>query len=92
MKRLLDPGIDRLRLLSGGGREIKFDKSGEVLRIDLREDYILMWQQEVAVKGESANLLLACENSSGSLHSTRLTWIVGSAIRTEFIKSKDHFV
>ena len=92
MKRLLDPGIDRLRLLSGGERELKFDKSGEVLRIDLREDYILMWQQEAAVKGESANLLLACENSSGSLHSTRLTWIVGSAIRTEFIQSRDHFV
>ena len=77
MKRLLDSEIDRLRLLSGGERELRFDRDGEVLRIDLREDYIQMWQDEATVKGNKANLFLACENSGGNLEATKLTWVVG---------------
>ncbi|UPM51409.1 hypothetical protein MY494_06590 [Synechococcus sp. A10-1-5-1] len=91
MKRLLDSDIDRLRLLSGGDRELRFDRDGEVLRIDLREDYIQMWQDEAAVKGNEANLFLACENSGGNLEATKLTWVVGSAIRPETVQTKEQF-
>ena len=91
MKRLLDSEIDRLRLLSGGERELRFDRDGEVLRIDLREDYIQMWQDEATVKGNAANLFLACENSGGNLESTKLTWVVGSAIRPETVQTKEEF-
>ena len=91
LKRLLNPEIDNLRLLSGVDRELRFDRDGEVLRIDLREDYIQMWQDEANVKGATANLFLACENSGGNLESTKLTWIVGSAIRPESVQTKEEF-
>lgn len=91
MKRLLDSEIDRLRLLSGGERELRFDRDGEVLRIDLREDYIQMWQDEAAINDKFANLFLACENSGGNLEATKLTWVVGSAIRPESVKTKEEF-
>jgi hypothetical protein len=92
MKGLLDSGIDRLRALSGGEPELRFDQEGEVLIIDLREDYIKMWQDEASFKGGAANLFLACESSEGDLGATKLTWVVGSAIRPELIKNKEQFI
>ena len=35
-----------------------------------------------------ANLLVACEDGDGELKQTRLTWVVGSSIRTTFVSGK----
>jgi hypothetical protein len=91
MKLLLNHDIDRLRLLSGSDQELRFDREGECLRIDLREDCIQMWQNEVTAKGDSANLFFACEKSGGSLEANKLTWVVGSAICPESVQTKEQF-
>ena len=52
-------------------------------RINLRDENIELWQETLEQQNATptAQLLLACEKSSGELKDTRLTWVVGSAIR-----------
>lgn len=73
---------------AGEGAEIVY-KSGDMrLRIDLRSDDITLWRSHFLTRSNEANLLLACEDGDGELMQTRLTWVVGSAIRTAFVSGK----
>jgi len=36
----------------------------------------------------NANLLVACQNGDGDLKQTKLTWVVGSSIRTALVSGK----
>ena len=60
-----------------------------VFRINLRDENIELWQETFDQHTTPANLLLACEESSGDLKDTRLTWVVGSAIRTATASNPD---
>jgi hypothetical protein len=73
---------------AGEGAEIVY-KSGDMrLRIDLRSDDITLWRSHFLTHSSEANLLVACEDGGGELKQTRLTWVVGSAIRTAFVSGK----
>ena len=56
-------------------------------RINLRDDNIKLWQETLEQQNATANLLLACENNAGELAETRLTWVVGSAIRSTQVET-----
>ncbi len=44
------------------------------LRIHLKPQSLKLWSEALKQYTEAYNLLLACENSSGSLKETNLTW------------------
>ena len=70
---LLDQAVDgELDIPVGDGR----------LRVDLKTDNIRLWRETLDRIHPAGNLLLACENSEGSLNATQLTWVVGAAIRS----------
>lgn len=77
--------IKNLMSLAGGEKEVVFGFGNTRLRVDLRDDDISLWQHHLAAQSAEANLLLACENSNGDLSETRLTWIVGAAIRSSLV-------
>ena len=74
--------IQQLKQQVPDGKEIEYCVEGHRLRIDLRDDDISLWQSHLASHAVDANLLLACESSNAELTETRLTWIVGAAIRS----------
>ena len=53
-----------------------------VLRIDLKAENLDLWHETLKAYKKPCNLLLACESNDVQLTSTKLTWVVGSAIRS----------
>ncbi|MGB1416684.1 MAG: hypothetical protein ACPHAS_06955 [Synechococcus sp.] len=83
MSCLSDPRIERLqRSADAETGELNLAIGEECFRINLRDDNIKLWQETLEQQNATANLLLACENNGGELAETRLTWVVGSAIRS----------
>ena len=76
-----DPDIKRMIELIGQTNEIIHDNGNERLRINLRREDIRLWQAYTSGASCEANLILACESSTGMLEDTKLTWVVGAAIR-----------
>ena len=58
-----------------------------VLRLNMKPDDLKLWQDTYAAMQEPGNILLACESDSCALESTRLTWVVGAAIRSADVGS-----
>ena len=56
-----------------------------VLRINVKQDDRTLWQDTLHSINEPGNILLACESSSCALVDTKLTWVVGAAIRDTWI-------
>ena len=81
MDLLLDPELLPLMEQAVDG-ELDIPVGEGRLRVDLKPDNIRLWQETLDRIQPSGNLLLACENSEGSLASTQLTWVVGAAIRS----------
>ena len=81
MDLLLDPELLPLMEQAVDG-ELDIPVGETRLRVDLKPDNIRLWQETLDRIQPSGNLLLACENSEGSLASTQLTWVVGAAIRS----------
>lgn len=73
---------------AGEGAEIIYNSGAMRLRIDLRSDDISLWRSHFLTDPSEANLLVACEDGDGELKQTRLTWVVGSSIRTTFVSGK----
>ena len=63
-----------------------------VLRINLKADDLKLWRDTLLGLNEPGNVLLACESNSDALDATRLTWIVGAAIRSANIESSEGIV
>ncbi len=61
--------------------EIKIKSKSDIFRIDLKADNLDLWNKTLESHSSNCNLLLACERAEGKLEETRLTWVVGSAIR-----------
>ena len=59
----------------------------QVLRLNLKPDDLKLWQDTYAAMLEPGNVLLACESDGCPLEATRLTWVVGAAIRSAAVNS-----
>jgi hypothetical protein len=82
--------IKHLIKQAGEGSEIVYKSGDTLLRLDLRNEDISLWRSYFLSHSSEANLLLACENGDGDceLMQTRLTWVVGSSIRSAFVSGK----
>ena len=89
MSALADPRIAVLQEQAGSSGELDLPVGEGCFRINLRDENIALWQETFDQHTTRSNLLLACEESSGDLKDTRLTWVVGSAIRTASASSPD---
>ena len=89
MSALADPRIAVLQDQAGSSGELDLPVGDGCFRINLRDENIELWQETFDQHTSPANLLLACEESSGDLKDTRLTWVVGSAIRTATASNPD---
>jgi len=89
MSALADPRIATLQNQAGSSGELDLPVGDGCFRINLRDENIALWQETFDQHTTAANLLLACEESNGDLRDTRLTWVVGSAIRTATASSPD---
>ncbi len=89
MSALADPRIAVLQEQAGSSGELDLPVGEGCFRINLRDENIALWQETFVQHTTRSNLLLACEESSGDLKDTRLTWVVGSAIRTASASSPD---
>lgn len=81
MDLLSDPDLLPLLERSTEG-ELEINGGIGRLRIDLKRDDIRLWQDTLVTISTPGNLLLACEKGEVHLEATRLTWVVGAAIRT----------
>jgi len=82
--------INNLKEQAGEGSEIVYKSGDKLFRINLRNDDISLWRSCFLNHSTEANLLLACEDGDGDceLTQTRLTWVVGSSIRSVFVSGK----
>jgi len=84
MSTLADPRIEALQEQAGSSGELDLPVDEGCFRINLRDENIELWRETLRQQDQiqSTKLLLACEESTGELKDTRLTWVVGSAIRS----------
>ena len=76
-------------LIEGLGAEQEQIHSVEdqILRLNLKPDDLQLWQDTFAAMTNPGNVLLACESDACPLEATRLTWVVGAAIRSAAVSS-----
>lgn len=86
------PGIKHLLEQAGNDQEIQYVNENYRLRIDLRADDIELWQSYYKADQEQANIFLACESANGELLDTRLTWVVGAAIRQSWVEGPNQAI
>jgi hypothetical protein len=87
MSCLSDPRIEALQQHANASGELCFPIGPDCFRINLRDENIQLWQETFEQIASPANLLLACADNTGALVDTKLTWVVGSAIRGTTIDS-----
>ena len=68
--------------------EVHFNIGEEVLRLNLKTDDMMLWSETLKNIDKPVNILLACESNQNELNSTKLTWVVGAAIRSTKLNSK----
>lgn len=61
-------------------QEIKLSRGQNILRISLRLDDLNLWGESAEVL-PTANIILACDNDTAEIEESKLTWVVGAAIR-----------
>ena len=59
----------------------------QILRLNLKPEDLQLWQDTFAAMTEPGNVLLACESDACPLGATKLTWVVGAAIRSTAVRS-----
>ena len=84
--------LSKLLKNSSEEREVHFNIGEGILRLNLKTEDIILWGETLKNISEPGNVLLACENSQVELSSTKLTWIVGAAIRSTMIEKKNDIV
>ena len=90
MPQALENELKDLLTRAGQQREVLLDSGAGMVRIDLKADNVALWSNTLSEVGADTNLLLACESSTGELSTTRLTWVVGAAIRPAVIQDSSH--
>ena len=71
----------------GVDSEVTHSGYNERLRITSSPDIVKLWKETREAKGPNTNMLLACEDNSGDLFATSLTWVVGAAIRNAQVRT-----
>ena len=87
MPQALENELKDLLTRAGQQREVLLDSGAGMVRIDLKADNVALWSNTLSEVAADTNLLLACESSTGDLSATRLTWVVGAAIRPAVIQN-----
>jgi len=73
--------LQQLVQAAGSRRELLLDAGQGMVRIDLKPEDVALWHDNLSSQPQGTNLLLACESQGGELSQTRLSWVVGAAIR-----------
>ena len=81
MNVLTDPRIESLRANAGEKGKLSYAVGDNWFQINLLNENVHLWKQTFEQNKSTNNLLLACDKNSGDLNTTKLTWVVGSAIR-----------
>ena len=78
-----------MSLLEGVGDENEqlHSVGDQILRLNLKPDDLQLWRDTFAAMAEPGNVLLACESNACPLEATKLTWVVGAAIRSTSVRS-----
>ena len=63
-------------------KEVHFNIGNGIFRLNLKPDDIKLWGETLKNISNPGNVLLACESNQVELSETKLTWIVGAAIRS----------
>ena len=84
--------LSKLLKNSSEEREIHFNIGEGILRLNLKTEDNILWGETLKNISMPGNVLLAGENSQVELSSTKLTWIVGAAIRSTMIEKKSDIV
>jgi hypothetical protein len=73
-------------------KEVHFNIGDEILRLNLKPDDITLWRDTLKNISNPGNILLACESDQVDISTTKLTWIVGAAIRSAKIEKTSEIV
>ena len=90
MQSKAEQTLSNLLKSSSEEKEVHFNVGDGVLRLNLKSEDIMLWGDTLKNISEPGNILLACESNQVELSETKLTWIVGAAIRsTKIEKTSD---
>ena len=81
MNVLTDPRIESLRKTAGESGKLEYAVGINYFQINLLNENINLWKQTFQQNNPTDNLLLACDKNTEDLLISKLTWVVGSAIR-----------
>ena len=79
--------LQTLMAQAGPQHDLLLDSTAGMVRINLKPEDLRLWRETAAEHQDGGNLLLACESGAGDLSDTRLSWVVGAAIRCTQIPS-----
>ena len=71
----------------GAEKEQIHSVGDQILRLNLKPDDLQLWRDTFSAMAKPGNVLLACESDACPLEATRLTWVVGAAIRSTAVSS-----
>ena len=77
---------------SSDENEIHINVGEKVLRLNLKPEDIMLWKDTLNKISNPGNVLLACESNQKELSTTKLTWIVGAAIRSTQIEQTSEII
>ena len=90
MQSKAEQTLSNLLKSSSEEKEVHFNIGDGVLRLNLKSEDIMLWGDTLKNISDPGNILLACESNQVELSETKLTWIVGAAIRsTKIEKTSD---
>ncbi len=92
MKNKSEQSLTDLLSNTSSEEEIHFNIGNEILRLNLKSDDMMLWEETLKNINEPVNILLACESNQDELTSTKLTWVVGAAIRSTKINKKNEII
>ena len=84
--------LSNLLKSSSEEKEVHFNVGDGVLRLNLKSEDIMLWEDTLKNIPDPGNILLACESNQVELSETKLTWIVGAAIRSTKIKKTSDII
>lgn len=77
---------------SSDENEIHINIGDKVLRLNLKPEDIMLWKDTLNKITNPGNVLLACESNQMELATTKLTWVVGAAIRSTQIQQTSEII
>ena len=77
---------------SSDENDIHINIGDKVLRLNLKPEDIMLWEDTLNKTTNPGNVLLACESNQMELSTTKLTWVVGAAIRSTQIQQTSEII